>query len=268
MGKKTYIDGPFGQIHVESFGSGTPIILHHQAPADRRQFYRAAPLLADRGFHVIMPDTPGFGMSDRPDHPPSVEELAAVTGVLIDAFDLDETVVLGHHTGAMIATEAALRFSDQISAVILNGPLPMTEEEAANWTAGPLQFEKNWRIKADGSHMIEVWNYISEFAEGASDTESLHWMNLAAMQAGEQFWYGHGACFAYDHTTTLKKLAQTGKPTLVLTNTGDVCFPFAQRTMELCPSFHYTELSGGTLDFANENPDQWCAAICQFLTAP
>jgi len=95
----------------------------------------------------------------------------------------------------------------------------------------------------------------------------MHWLTMAALKAEEKFWYGHNACFAYDHSSALKKLEEQGTPTLILTNTGDVCYPYAQRTKELCPSFSYAEMTGGTFDYANENPKLWSDEVLKFVKA-
>jgi pimeloyl-ACP methyl ester carboxylesterase len=41
-------------------------VLLHGFPASSHQYRNLVPALADR-FHVIAPDYPGFGLSDRPD---------------------------------------------------------------------------------------------------------------------------------------------------------------------------------------------------------
>ena len=72
--RRGYTDGPFGQIHYQDTGGdGEPLILCHQAPITSRQYDRVYPLLAAAGIRAIGIDTPGFGLSDEPDHVPSVE---------------------------------------------------------------------------------------------------------------------------------------------------------------------------------------------------
>src|SRR6187397_3396821 len=46
--------------------SDPKIVLLHGFPASSHQYRNLVPALADR-FHVIAPDYPGFGLSDRPD---------------------------------------------------------------------------------------------------------------------------------------------------------------------------------------------------------
>lgn len=36
--RRGYADGPFGQVHFQSFGEGIPLLLLHQAPMTSSQF--------------------------------------------------------------------------------------------------------------------------------------------------------------------------------------------------------------------------------------
>jgi haloalkane dehalogenase len=265
MTGKCYVDGPFGQVHVEIVGDGLPIVLHHQSPVASCQFRRGAAALSKLGLSAVLVDTPGFGMSDTPDRPPTIEELSQVTKAVIDKLGLAPAVVLGHHTGSMIATEAALRYPNLIRAVVLNTPLPHTPDEIEIWKRDCLGFEKNWRLRADGGHMQEIWDMMTGYAPGWSDVEAMHWTVTAILQAGETFWYGHNASFRYDHEAALRRLEVSGKPALILTNAGDICAPYARRAHELFSRFAFCELGGGTYDFANERPDDWAGSIAKFV---
>ena len=265
MGRKSYVDGRFGQIHVEEMGQGPTLILHHQAPSDSSQFRRGAPLLAEAGIHVVLVDTPGFGGSDAPPSPPTIEDLSETTNAVIEGLNLTDVVVLGHHTGSMIASEAVVRYPENIRAVILNGPFPLTADEVVGWTENVLKVEQAWHIKEDGSHYQDVWNMIAGFLGTIKDYESLHWMVTSAMRSGADYWYGHNACFSYDQAPSLKALEQSGLPVLILTNEGDVAKNLADRTREMCPGFQYICLPGGTFEFANEYPDVWAKAVVDFV---
>jgi pimeloyl-ACP methyl ester carboxylesterase len=68
-----YADGPFGQLHYEMAGEGTPLILLHQMVQSAMQFRPALPHLAARGIKAIAVDLPGYGVSATPDHAPSMD---------------------------------------------------------------------------------------------------------------------------------------------------------------------------------------------------
>ena len=71
---RTYLDGPAGQIHCRvaqpsSVTAFPPLLCLHMSPKSGWAFQ---PLLERLGKTrlVVAPDTPGFGMSDKPATPP------------------------------------------------------------------------------------------------------------------------------------------------------------------------------------------------------
>lgn len=258
---KGYADGPFGQLHYQTCGEGVPVIMVHQSPDSMVQFAPVMEPLARAGIHAIAVDIPGYGMSDVPDHPPTIGEYAAIVPAICDHFGFDRASVLGHHTGAIIVTEAALLYPDRIDKIILNGPLPLTDEERA-YFKGSLAAEKEWAPRWDGSHLTEQW----EFRKGAqaqwNDLAAFHTHFIHGQLAGSTVWYAHDAVMDYHHEAALPKITH---PCLVLANTGDAIYAQSQRAMEIRPDFSYAELEGGTIDIIDEQPEAWAKAVAGFL---
>jgi len=259
--RKGYADGPFGQVHYAECGSGTPLVLVHQSPTDMVQFQRVMPLLAERGVRAIAIDLPGFGTSDVPDHPPTIAEYALIVPAVLDALDITKTSLLGHHTGAIIVTEAALQFPARTDKVILHGPLPMTDEERAGWRQ-LLSREKEWNLRWDGSHLTELWSYRYRAQAAWTDIDAFHSNFVHGLLAGRTVWYAHDAVMTYRHEEAMDKLQA---PCLILANTGDAIYGFSQRAHERYPHFAYTEIEGGTIDCIDELPAQWTSAVVEFL---
>lgn len=260
--RRMYTDGPYGQVHFIDNLAGTPLVLCHQAPMSLRQFDSVYGLLAENGIRAIGIDMPGFGASDPTDFVPGIEDYARVVPSVLDHLNIPSAFVLGHHTGAMVATEVALQFSDRVIGVILNGPLPLTEEERQAGLAYVEEFEKGLEHKPDGNHLVAMFSNRMSYA-----TEQTDW-KLATRYIAEQliglgpFWYGHHAAFQYDHNKTLPLLKH---PTLVLTNTGDAIYKNAKDTMALRPDFTYAEIEGGTIDIVDEKPNAWVKEVSKFI---
>ena len=106
IGSRGYADGPYGQIHFQDTAEGVPLLLFHQAPMSHRQFDSIYPLLHGLGIRAIGLDMPGFGMSDATDFVPTIHDYAQVAAPLLDHLGIERAFVLGHHTGAAVATEA------------------------------------------------------------------------------------------------------------------------------------------------------------------
>jgi pimeloyl-ACP methyl ester carboxylesterase len=259
--RKAYADGPFGQIHYAVCGEGIPLVLLHQSPTDMVQFSRVMPLLAANGVRAIAVDLPGFGGSEVPDHPPTIAEYARIVPAVLDALGIERAHLLGHHTGALVATEAALQSPERTSKVILHGPLPMTDEERAGWRQ-LLAREKEWHLRWDGSHLIEQWGYRHGAQKAWTDIEAFHANFVHGLLAGRTVWYAHDAVMSYRHEEAMDRLRV---PCLILANTGDAIYGFSQRARERYPRFAYAELQGGTIDAIDELPREWTAAVVAFL---
>ncbi len=258
---KGYANGPSGQIHYQEAGEGAPLILCHQSPASSDMFRLAYHRLAARGIRAIGVDTPGFGMSDVPAKPPSIEDYADAMLAVMDHLELAHSAFLGHHTGASVAAEVAVRAPERVSRLILNGPAVLTAEERSEFRQA-LKDAPSFALQADGSHLINIWQRRVQFTPGWSSVAGMHWGVVQMLIAGETEWYGHNAAFAHDITVPLKRISQ---PTLILTNTGDDIYYAAQRARQLREDFAYQELTGGTHDIVEEQPDEWTRVVADFL---
>lgn len=258
---KAYADGPFGQLHYMSCGEGPPVVMVHQAPDSMVQFDPVMSVLAGHGIQAIAVDIPGYGMSEVPDHPPDIAEYAQMVPAMLDHLGLKSASVLGHHTGALIVTEAALRFSGRVDKIILNGPLPLTDEERA-YFKGVMAAEKEWRPRWDGSHLTEQWAFRKNAQAEWNDLQAFHTHFIHGQLAGDTAWYAHDAVMAYRHEEALPRIEH---PCLILANTGDAIYAQSQRARGMRPDFCYAELAGGTIDIIDEQPAQWAAAVAAFM---
>jgi pimeloyl-ACP methyl ester carboxylesterase len=240
-----------------------PLVLCHQSPSSSEQFAAIYPLLAARGITPIGVDTPGFGMSTVPDHPPCIEEYADSVTAVLDHLGLASVHILGQHTGSMVAMEATLRHPGRYESLVLNTPTPFNAQERADWSAFLTPRQKAWGPKVDGSHLQAMWERrCAASGPGWSHLGAMHREVVQMLRAGETLWYGHAASFAYDQ---LNRLAAIAVRTLILTNTGDLTYRFARRAAEVRPDFTYRELAGGTHDIVDEQPKAFTEAVASFL---
>ena len=266
--RRGYADGPFGQVHFRDTGEGSPLILCPQAPQTSRQFENVYEPLARRGIRAIGVDSPGFGESDPTPFVPTVSDWAEAVPAVLDHLGIDKANVLGHHTGGMVATEVAILFPERVNRLIVNGPLPMGEEERSNFLKFVEEREINFVHKADGSHMQEAFaGRYRMFVDGGGtpDPKTITRYTVERFQGYAPFWTGHHAAFIYDHNTALVNLAV---PTMILTNTGDQIYEGAKLAAEIRPDFAYVELQGGGIDIVDQMPEEWADAVAGFLASP
>jgi len=264
MMRRAYADGPFGQIHFQHAPQGRPLVLLHQAIMSSEQFANVfAPLVA-HGLRPIAIDLPGFGMSDAPAAPTTIAEYARAVTPVLDALGIGVAAVAGHHTGALVATEAALAHPERIDAVVIAGPLVIDDAERAAMVQNLVEREKLFKPLPGGAHFVAFSAIREQLAAGTIPPERISDYVVQAMQAWQRgaYWYGHNAAFAYYHEEPLGRLTQ---PTLLLTNSGDMTHPAALAARALRPDFAYAELAGGGIDICDQQPQAWADAIAAFL---
>jgi pimeloyl-ACP methyl ester carboxylesterase len=260
--RRGYADGPFGQVHFQSLGDGAPLLLLHQAPMTSSQFDYVYEPLARRGFRAIGIDMPGFGGSDATPDTPTIADYAQVVPAVLDALGLEKAAVLGHHTGALAATEAAVLFPARVSALVINGPLLVDEAGLREFMAGLHQSEKAFRAEPEARHITHIFKVRDWMAKGAIPPERLTDYAVQALAGRGAYWWGHHAAFTYDQAARLPLVTQ---PAMILTNTGDVIHDHAPAAHALRPDFAYAALEGSGVDIVDEQPEAWADTVAGFL---
>ncbi len=100
---------------------GYPIILSHGWPGSVLEYLKAMPLLAARGFDVIVPSLPGYGFSGRPPRPISASDIARMWRTLmVDVLGYTRFGAQGGDWGASVTTALAQQHCDVVASFHLN----------------------------------------------------------------------------------------------------------------------------------------------------
>ena len=109
------------QMHVRKAGTGEPVLLLHGLGVSGRYFVPLARILAERR-HVIVPDLPGWGQSERPPRPLGVGGAADVLAELLDRSGHAALPIVANSFGCQVALMLAQRRPDLVGPLTLLGP--------------------------------------------------------------------------------------------------------------------------------------------------
>jgi pimeloyl-ACP methyl ester carboxylesterase len=90
---------------------GMPAILLHGLASNARIWEKVAPYLAQGGLASLAPDLRGHGLTDKPDGDYDFETHLRDLVALLDAWDVERPLLVGHSWGAMLVLDYAARFT-------------------------------------------------------------------------------------------------------------------------------------------------------------
>jgi pimeloyl-ACP methyl ester carboxylesterase len=252
-----FFASPLGAVHYVDLGrSGEPpLVLLHQTPRSVDEYRDVIPLLAAER-RVIAVDMPGYGCSDVPDHQPSVEEYADTVVALLDHLGIPEAVLVGHHTGAILAIDIAARHPQRVHRLALSGPFYM-DAEAREMLNG---ISEQWRMRPDGSHLQEKWD---KFSGWTDDPAIVQRVVTDLLRAGETSEYGHFACADYRMEDTLPLVKA---PTLLIIGRSDQFANHPKNAIfaDALPGVELAMLDGGVF-LPAESPGAFAQAVLAYL---
>ena len=109
------------RLHYVERGTGTPLVLLHGNGSMIEDFQSSGLLdLAAKKYRVIAFDRPGFGHSDRPRSSVwSPDAQADLIAAALKQMGVPRAIVLGHSWGTLVAVVLALKYPQEVQAVIL-----------------------------------------------------------------------------------------------------------------------------------------------------
>jgi pimeloyl-ACP methyl ester carboxylesterase len=113
------------RMRVLEAGAGPALLLVHGFLVSHREFDDVIDALAQR-FHVIAPDLPGFGESEKPSptrYPYGIEAFAESMADLIAAFGVGRTSIIGHGMGAGVALTLAAEHPELVQRLVVEDAL-------------------------------------------------------------------------------------------------------------------------------------------------
>lgn len=204
--RKAYLDTPEGQIHYRWAGDkqAPGVVLFHESPLSGQVYELVLPLLGQH-FWAIAPDTPGYGESEGTSEPREIPYYASRLIEFIRGLGLTRCALVGTHTGASLAIEAAYQAPELVEKLVLSGVPLYTPDERKH-------MQDNWTPPftpvADGSHLQWVWQRYQGIYGASSSPELLNSAVAQFLKAGERYHWVYQAVFRYDPEPALRTLQQ------------------------------------------------------------
>lgn len=140
------------QVSYEVVGAGAPLVLIHGLGAGQALWKRIRGRFHD-GYQVLLYDLRGAGATRELEaRPLALETWADDLRALLEALGIERPTLVAHSLGGAIALTYALRYPDDVEALVLMG----TEADLSN--LGPRMLRSAERIE---QHGIDGW--VSEF---------------------------------------------------------------------------------------------------------
>jgi pimeloyl-ACP methyl ester carboxylesterase len=262
-GGKGYAPTPMGQVSYRDVGprnAKVPLLLIHQAWMSMIEFAEIQNELAKLGYRSIAVDTPGYGMSDPASGQPTIKDLADNLVPVLDYLHVAKVIIVGHHTGSLIATSFTAHHPERVVAVVLHGSPYFTKAESE---AALAKGDYDRTLKEDGSHFTRWYTYHvpgDPVPDTPENLRSRTWMLISLYMMGPDI--GHWAVYHYDMTDDAKAIRA---PTLILTDRHDMITNLDQRLAALRPDFKYEVFSDYTgIQMMNE-PARWAKMVGDYI---
>lgn len=99
----------------DDHGSGPAVVLLHGFPLCRRMWHPQIRAVTEAGFRLIVPDLRGFGESDAPDGPYSIDLFADDVVELLDRLGIERAVIGGMSMGGYVLFNLVERYRDRLA---------------------------------------------------------------------------------------------------------------------------------------------------------
>lgn len=168
------------------------LLLLHGFPSSSHMFRDLIPLLADR-YHIVAPDLPGFGQSDKPARGNSFDSIAETIDRFTEIVGFDRYAVYVFDYGAPTGFRLAAKHPERITAIISQNGNAYEEGLSEGWN--PIQ--AYWRDASEENRNAlrallkpeaTVWQYthgVSDVTKVSPDGYSLDNFYLARPDAEE-----------------------------------------------------------------------------------
>ncbi len=258
--RKGYLDLPAGQIHYRAVaGSGPPLLLLHRTAGSSAMYVNLLTELAGR-YPAVALDTPGFGASFDPQGQPAMTDYAAWVASALEALQIEQAHLFGHHTGANIALQVGREYPEKVASLMLMGVTYMSFEEREAFRPA---FETVFMPQTDGSHLQQNWDWVNLGSVTDEALELLHQEFLDCTRAYRGRVQAFSAVWDQDVPFLLARATQ---PLLLMCAEDEMLYKYFPAMLEALPHAEQATFRGDWLAPELDSA-RLAAAVSEFVAA-
>lgn len=193
-------------------------------------------------YRVYIPELPGFGKSEKPDHNQNLDQMADTLAEWMTSVGLSQAVLLGNSLGCQIIARFAMRYPQRLQAAVLVGPTMDARARTAHQEIG------RWLV-----------NSVFE-PRSLYPIVLLDFMDIGFRRFAATFRYG-----LRDRIETY--LPQMHLPTLVVRGSRDTVVPqhWAEEVTRLLPQGQFVMIPGVAHDVNYNSPVKLADVVREFV---
>ncbi|SHK98565.1 Pimeloyl-ACP methyl ester carboxylesterase [Pseudonocardia thermophila] len=257
--ERGYVRAPWGQVHYRCGGDPTaPTVLAlHQSPLSSATFEAVIEPVVRRGVRMVALDTPGFGMSDPTPEQWTIPDYARAVWQVADLLGLGKVHLLGQHTGAVIAAEAAFQQPERIDGLVLQG-LPLYSDEERE--EKKRSYAPAYEPAEDGSHIGVIRDRIRRLYPrlGVAETDR---QLIEYLSTGPDYATAYRAVF--DYRVDTERLDTF--PVLLLHGSDDLVDRFTPQVTAALPNARLVTIPDGTDFVMDEQPEAFAEELARYV---
>ncbi|PRD43759.1 alpha/beta hydrolase [Phyllobacterium phragmitis] len=261
--KRGFVSTPSGSVHAAISGQGEPVLLLHQTPRSWMEFVDVLPRLGQT-YQAIAMDTRGFGDSDPlPSEKTTIEGWAEAALEMMNVLGHGEFCIAGHHTGAVIGLEMAVRAPQRVRKLVVSAMSYVDATRRAEHAGSRVIDEVEPRD--DGSHLTELWARRQQHYPKDGGRALLERYIVDAIKAGPLAAEGHRVVNRYRMED---RIGLVRCPTLVIAPSEDIkACSMAPRVAASLQNATLLEIPGGGIPLPDQMPGLFANAVAKFLRA-
>ncbi len=207
------------RIHYHMFGEGEPMVLIPGLCGDLYNWKKMVPYLKGR-YQVVLMDCRGSGLTEAPDAPFTMAEMADDVSGLMNGLGFSKYHVLGWSMGGNVAQEVTLRYPQEVASLILMSTYTRRPDRSSYAIDAMLNSVKEGASINNFMQMMNTWCLTQSHYAGRS--------LVPRPREGDEARALHGFLrqkTALDGFDSTRRLHRMTCPTLVIHGEEDIMVP-------------------------------------------